>query len=100
MSNLLTPRRAGGRSSRLGITVVELLVVIGIVSLLIGILLPALTKSRAQSQRLKCLANLRSLGQAMCLYANDFRDRLPNGNPPNTGNPNAGDQVLVSLWRD
>ncbi|HLL89670.1 MAG TPA: type II secretion system protein [Tepidisphaeraceae bacterium] len=67
-------------------TLVELLVVIGVIALLIGILMPALSKAREQANKTKCLAHLRSLGQAMVLYANDFRDRLPNTNPPGTSN--------------
>jgi prepilin-type processing-associated H-X9-DG protein len=73
-------------------------VVIGIIAVLIGLLLPALNKAREQSKRTTCLANLRTLGQAMILYANDSRDRLPNANPPATVNDyNATNNVLVGL---
>ena len=91
----LSPKRYFPR--KIGFTLVELLVVIGIIAVLISLLLPALSRAREQSNRMKCLANLRSLGQALYLYANDFQDRLPNGNPPGDGNPADGDQVLVSL---
>jgi prepilin-type N-terminal cleavage/methylation domain-containing protein/prepilin-type processing-associated H-X9-DG protein len=74
------PRRNRERS---GFTLIELLVVIGIIAVLIGILLPVLSKAREASRRTKCSANLRSLGQAMHMYANDHKDRLPNGNGPN-----------------
>jgi prepilin-type N-terminal cleavage/methylation domain-containing protein/prepilin-type processing-associated H-X9-DG protein len=83
-----------------GFTLVELLVVIGIIALLIAVLLPALSKAREQSNRVKCLANLRSLGQGMYAYANTFRDRLPNGNSPGSADPDSGDQVLVPLCDD
>jgi prepilin-type processing-associated H-X9-DG protein len=65
-----------------------------------AILLPALSKAREQSRRTACLANLRTLGQAMIMYANEHRDRLPNTNPPNTAyDYNAINYVLVALNR-
>ena len=72
------------RAKRTGFTLVELLVVVGIIAVLIGILLPTLSKARDQANRTRCLANLRSIGQGMILYASVYKDRLPNTNPPNT----------------
>ena len=63
-------------------TLVEMLVTIGIIALLIGLLLPALSKSREQSKKTACLANLRSIGQALFIYAHNNHDFLPNHNPP------------------
>ena len=56
------------RVYRLGFTLIELLVVISIISLLIAILLPALTKAREQARTLQCLSQMRTIGQGMAIY--------------------------------
>ena len=62
---------------RSGFTLVELLVVIGIIALLISILLPALNKARGQAQMVQCSSNMRAIGQGLNLYLNASKGRLP-----------------------
>ena len=64
-------------ADRAGFTLVELLVVIGIIALLIAILMPALSKAREQANAVKCLSNQRSLGGALVLFTNEHKGYLP-----------------------
>jgi prepilin-type N-terminal cleavage/methylation domain-containing protein/prepilin-type processing-associated H-X9-DG protein len=91
-------------TNKRGFTLIELLVVISIISLLIGILLPALGKARQTAQSMKNATNLRSLQMGIQLYVMDYEVyppfRLPSGEEhPDSGRPRArwhwfaGDQV-------
>ena len=80
-SNATNPPRA--------FTLVELLVVIGIIALLLSILLPALSRVRESSRRAQCLANINELGRAVLLYCHDNKDHLPDA-----GSGNAPDALM------
>ncbi|MEM6560569.1 MAG: prepilin-type N-terminal cleavage/methylation domain-containing protein [Planctomycetota bacterium] len=67
------------RPCRAGFTLVELLVVIGIIALLISILLPSLNAARAQAKKVACAASLRELSNAMHIYAAEWDDYVPYG---------------------
>ena len=69
-------------------TLVELLVVIGIIALLISILLPSLNRAREAANKIKCLGNLRQLGMAFVMYNNDNKGTFPaTGGGPEPGLP-------------
>jgi prepilin-type N-terminal cleavage/methylation domain-containing protein/prepilin-type processing-associated H-X9-DG protein len=61
-------------------TLVELLVVIGIIAILMGILLPVMARAREAANGVKCVANLRSIGQAMQQYLTDNNNFYPASN--------------------
>ncbi|MBB6428480.1 prepilin-type N-terminal cleavage/methylation domain-containing protein [Algisphaera agarilytica] len=62
-----------------GFTIIELLVTIAIIAVLVAIATPAILKANTAAQEVKCLTNIRSIGQATLLYTNDHTQNFPVG---------------------
>ncbi|MFO1514934.1 MAG: type II secretion system protein [Verrucomicrobiota bacterium] len=77
----LHPRQRGG------FTLVELLIVIGIIAILAGMLLPALAQAKNKGRRIQCQSNLRQINVGVFLYADDHAERMPVAAPHELGGP-------------
>ncbi len=88
-----------GRRSATAFTLVELLVVIGIIALLIGILLPSLQKARAKAQEVACASNLHQQGLALAMYINEWRYYPSDIGNHGGFNPSQATTNQISIWQ-
>ena len=72
-------RRQAARGLTRAFTLVELLVVIGMIALLIALLMPALSAARSQAMTTRCAANLHDVGHALQNYAAEYKGKIPRG---------------------
>ncbi len=83
-------------AARTGFTLVELLVVIGIIAVLISILIPVVNGARKRANQTACASNLRQLGQFFQMYLQDSRNKLPRVNPMPSAKPPVNDGPSIA----
>jgi prepilin-type N-terminal cleavage/methylation domain-containing protein/prepilin-type processing-associated H-X9-DG protein len=81
-------------AAKAGFTLVELLVVIGVIAVLIGMLLPALNRARESAKTLQCAANLRQVGAITRFFSQDNQNRFPGGAQSSPGGSVSWEAIL------
>src|SRR5215212_5318129 len=84
---------------RKAFTLVELLVVIGIIAVLIAILMPALSRARSSANLVKCQSNLRQIYSAIAVYVNENQGFLPRSSDLNGGSSGTYAGTFIALSR-
>jgi len=93
-----TAVRTPSRARRRGFTLVELLVVVGIIALLVTILMPALGRAMELARRTICMTNLSTLGRGWIMYWNDWDNKLPQKHNVNRGVPDVGSRFSYMTY--
>ena len=68
---------SSGQRCRIAFSLIELLVVVGIISILAALLMPAVSSAKGKANDIKCISNLRQIGIALCIYADENQGKLP-----------------------
>jgi len=84
---------------RRGFTLIELLVVIAIIAILASILFPVFARAREKARQTACLSNMKQLGMACNMYAQDYDEILPTEDYDWDGNGNANEVGIDGSWR-
>ncbi|MGE9289543.1 MAG: prepilin-type N-terminal cleavage/methylation domain-containing protein [Puniceicoccales bacterium] len=83
-----------------GFTLIELLAIIAVIGILFGIVIASMSSSRSSASRIKCMGNMRQLGLAMRMYANDHHGYLPKpqGNFLSENHPSVSWMIMVGEY--